>query len=678
MTTPFAAEWTTPHGTPDFSMIRMEHFAPAFEAGMAAHLAEIDAIAGNPDAPTFENTIDRLELAGRDLSRVSAVFWNLAGTMSDEHFRALERDLAPRLSAHQTRILSNAALFAKVDALFEVRGELGLSGEQMQALDKCHRQFVNAGAKLSPEARARIGAIRQRLATLGTAFSQNVLKDETDWTLSLGEDDLAGLPDFLISAARAEGDARGRKGEALITLLRSSVEPFLTFSTRRPLRERAFRAWLARGDAGETDNKPIIAETLKLRAEYARLLGYATFSDFKLKDAMARTPARARALLEEVWTAGKARAERERTDLLALARSDGIDRVEAWDWRHYADKVRVARYALDEAKIKPYFQLENIIVAGFECAARLFGVTFAERHDLPIYHPDVRVFEAQDAAGKHVALFYADYFARPGKRSGAWMSSFRTQKALGRAERPIIVNVMNFVKPAAGEPALLSFDDARTLFHEFGHGLHGMLSNVTYPSLAGTAVDRDFVELPSQLYEHWLEQPEVLARHALHAKTGQPMPQPLLDKLMASRTFNQGLMTVEYCASALVDLAFHGLADPGNIDVAAFEADTLKQLGMPDGMVMRHRSPHFQHIFSGGSYASGYYCYLWSEVLDADAFEAFRETGDIFDPATARRLKEHVYAAGDSRPPEEAYRLFRGRLPTTDALLAKRGLKEAA
>jgi peptidyl-dipeptidase Dcp len=673
-TNPFARDWETPFGAPDFARIRAEDYAPAFADGMTAHLAEIDAIGSDAAPPSFANTVEALELAGRDLDRVSSVFWNLSGTMSDESFRALERDLSPTLAAHWNRILTDAALFRRIDALHAARESLGLAAEQLQLLDKVHRRFVKGGARLGAEQKARVGEIRQRLAALGTSFSQNVLKDETDWTMALAEADLVGLPDFIVDTARAEGEARGRPGEALVTLLRSSVEPFLTFSPRRDLRERAFRAWLARGDAGGTDNKPAIAETLVLRAELARLLGFPTFAAFKMQDAMARTPERAKALLDEVWEAGKRRAAEEREDLGVLAAADGIGRVEPWDWRYYAEKVRQRRHSLDEAEIKPYFQLESMISAAFDCATRLFGLAFEERHDLPVYHPDVRVFEVRDASGRHVALFYGDYYARPGKRSGAWMSAFRSQRRLGGDTRPIIVNVMNFGKPASGQPALLSFDDARTLFHEFGHALHGMLSDVTYPSLAGTAVARDFVELPSQLYEHWLERPEVLGAYALHAVTGQPMPKSLLERLLAARTFNQGLATVEYCASALVDLAFHALSDPGDIDVAAFEAETLREIGLPDGMTMRHRSPHFAHVFSGDGYAAGYYSYLWSEVLDADAFEAFRETGDIFDAATAGRLKSFIYAAGDLRPAEEAYTLFRGRLPTAGPLLAKRGL----
>ncbi|MCA3564206.1 MAG: M3 family metallopeptidase [Methylocystis sp.] len=671
------APFATPYEAPDFKAIRPDDFVPAFEAAMAAHKSEADRIASNAEAPTFANTIDALELSGEALDRVSSVFWNLAGTDSTEEIRAIEREISPILAAHHQAIGANAALFQRIDTLFKAMDSLGLTPEQKQALVKIRTHAIKSGAQLEGAARARAAEIKQRLAALGTSFSQNVLKDETDWTMALTEADIAGLPDFLLSAAR--GEAQNRKLDGyVITLLRSSVEPFLVFSARRDLRERAFRAWSSRGDAGTTDNKPIVQETLALRAEYARLLGYPDYASMKLSDSMAKTAANASKLLADVWPAAKRRAAAERDELLALAKADGLDAIAPWDWRYYAEKLRQQKYALDEAVIKPYFQLEMMIQAAFDCATRLFRLTFAPAPDAPVYHPDVRGYTVKDAAGRHMALFYADYFARPGKHSGAWMSGFRGQQKLGRAIRPIITNVMNFSKPAAGEPALLSFDDARTLFHEFGHALHGMLSDVTYPSLSGTNVPRDFVELPSQLYEHWLEQPEILGKYAVHAQTGEPMPKALLDKLIATRTFNQGFSTVEYCASALVDLAFHTLADPGNIDVAAFEARTLAEIGMPPEITMRHRTPHFSHVFSGEGYSAGYYSYLWSEVLDADAFEAFREQGDSFDPETAKALSTYIYAAGHSREPDVAYTLFRGRLPTVDALLAKRGLDKAA
>jgi peptidyl-dipeptidase Dcp len=666
-----------PFEAPDFAEISNSDYLPAFEAAMQKHRAEVNTIAANPEAPTFANTIDALELSGEDLDRVSSIFWNIAGTDSNDDIRAIEREISPKLAAHHQAIGSNAALFKRIDALFKAADTLGLAGEQRQALSKIRTACIKSGAQLEGAAKVRAAEIKQRLATLGTGFSQNVLKDETDWTMQLTEADLAGLPAFLVSAAKGEAESRKLEGYA-ITLLRSSVEPFLVFSARRDLREKAFRAWTSRGDHGATDNKPIVKETLKLRAEYARLLGYPDYASMKLSDSMAKTAANAQKLLDDVWPAAKRQAAAERDELLTLAKADGLTAIAPWDWRHYSEKLRQQKHALDEAVIKPYFQLEKMIEAAFDCATKLFGLTFTPAPQAPVYHPDVRAFEVRNAAGQHMALFYADYFARPGKHSGAWMSAFRGQQKLGRSIRPIITNVMNFTKPAAGEPALLSFDDARTLFHEFGHALHGMLSDVIYPSLSGTSVPRDFVELPSQLYEHWLEQPEVLGKYAVHAQTGEPIPKALLDKLIATRTFNQGFMTVEYCASALVDLAFHTMADPDNTDVAAFEAKTLEELGMPAEITMRHRTPHFSHVFSGEGYSAGYYSYLWSEVLDADAFQAFRDSGDIFDRATAGKLSSFIYSAGHSREPDEAYTLFRGKLPSVEALLEKRGLKAAA
>jgi peptidyl-dipeptidase Dcp len=525
--------------------------------------------------------------------------------------------------------------------------------------------------------KTRLAAIVERLATLGTQFSQNVLADEKSYRLVLdGEADLAGLPPFLReSAARAADDA-GMPGKHVITLSRSSIEPFLQFSRRRDLREQAFRAWTARGDGGgATDNKAIIAETIALRAERAKLLGYDTFADFKLADTMAKTPAAVLALLNAVWEPARARAMTERDDLQRFAHDKGeAITIEPWDWRHYAEQVRLARHDLDEAIIKTYFQLDRIIAAAFETAQRLFGLRFEELTDFPRYHPDVRAWRVLDAGGVVVGTFLGDYFARDSKRSGAWMSAFRSQEKLSGDIRPIIVNVMNFAKGGAAEPSLLSFDDARTLFHEFGHALHGLLSNVTYPLLAGTSVSTDFVELPSQLFEHWLAQPEILRRYATHYRTGEPIPEPLLQRLMAARNFNQGFSTVEYLSSALVDIALHQRRDETPLDVAAFEKQTLASIGMPREIVMRHRTPHFAHVFSGDGYSSGYYSYLWSEVLDADAFTAFEETGDAFDAATAARLKQFVYSAGNLRDPAEAYTAFRGKLPTPDALLAKRGL----
>jgi len=678
---PLLADWTTPEGAPPFAAIRPEHFGPAFDAALQAHAAEIEAIAGSPAAPDFDNTVAALERSGRLLDRVSATFHLLAGAHTNDALLAVEREVSPKLAAHYNAIRLNDRLFARVDALWRRRDGLGLDAEQARVLERHHTAFRRAGAGLDAEKKQRLAAITERLASLGTQFSQHVLADEQSWTLALdGEDDLAGLPAFLRTAARAAAEERGLDGKAVITLARSSVEPFLQSSSRRDLREKAYRAWIARGDNGNAnDNKALIAEMVALRAERARLLGYENFAQYRHADAMAKTPQAVRDLLERVWKPARARALADRDAMQRLVQEEGGNfKLAAWDWRYYAEKLRKAHFDLDEAAIKPYLALDNVIAAAFDCAHRLFGVSFRPRADVPTWHPDVRTWDVLAADGRPLGVFFGDYFARPSKRSGAWMTTLRDQRRLDGEQRPLVVNVMNFAKGPPGEPTLLSFDDARTLFHEFGHGLHGLLSDVTYPSIAGTRVATDFVELPSQLYEHWLERPAVLKCFARHYKTGEPMPDDLLQKLLAARTFNQGFATVEYVASALVDLDFHELPSAENLDVAAFETASLARIGMPEEIAMRHRPPHFTHVFSGGGYAAAYYSYMWSEVMDADAFAAFVEAGDDFDPATARRLRDTIYAAGNRRDPAEAYIAFRGRLPTPDALLKKRGLADAA
>jgi peptidyl-dipeptidase Dcp len=678
---PFAAEWETPFGLPPFERIAPDQFELAFARAMEEHRQQIDAIAGNPTEPSFDNAIAALEMSGRRLRRVSAVFFNLASAHTNDALQAIEREMAPRLAKHRNDIFMNETLFRRVEALHGERDTLGLSPEKRRVLDRYYTIFTRAGARLAPHGKKRLAEITERLATLGTQFSQNVLADERGYTLLLeSDDDLAGLPDFVRAAAAQAAAERGLAGKHVITLSRSSIEPFLQFSRRRDLREQAFRAWIGRGDTGgTTDNKAIVAEMVALRAERAKLLGFATFAHFKLDDMMARTPAAVLELLDEVWAPARIRAEQEADALQGLVHEEGGNfELAPWDWRYYAEKLRQREHDFDEAQIKPYLQLDKIIEAAFHTATRLFGLRFKELHGLPVYHPEVRVWEVLDESGRHVGVFLGDYFARPSKRSGAWASSYRTQEKLAGEIRPIIVNVMNFSKGAEGAPALLSFDDARTLFHEFGHALHGLLSNVTFPLIAGTNVATDFVELPSQLYEHWLSRPEVLGGFAVHYQTGEPMPKALLERMLAARNFHQGFATVEYVASAMVDMEFHLLSAANALDVAAFEKDTLDKIGMPKAIVMRHRTPHFAHVFSGDGYSAGYYSYLWSEVLDADGFKAFEETGDVFDPGTAQRLKQFVYSAGYLREPAEAYRAFRGRDPNVAALLEKRGFRAAA
>ncbi len=633
------------------------------------------AIAGKTAKPTFANTLLALEKSGDLLNKVADVFFNLAGADSSQALQAIERDISPKLAAHQSAIFLDRKLFQRVADLYERRDRLGLDAEQARVLERTYTAFVRAGAKLGPKAKKRVAEINTRMATLGTQFAQNVLADEQSWRLVLkDEKDLAGLPETVRAAAGRAAAAAGMPGAYVITLARSSVETFLQFSARRDLREEAFKAWIRRGEnGGETDNRAIAAEMMALRAELARLLGYPSFAAYALEDTMAKTPLAVRDLLDQVWPAAVKRARTEKDALQALVRAEGGNfEIAPWDWRYYSEKERKASYDLDEAEVRSYLSLDNMIAAAFDTASRLFSLKFEERHDIEVYHPDVRVWEVRTKSGEHVGLFYGDYMGRPSKRSGAWMSAFRTQHKLKGSVRPLVTNVMSCARGAEGEPTLLSFDDARTLFHEFGHGLHGMLSDVTYPSLAMTNVLRDFVELPSQLYEHWLSEPEVLTRFALHYKTGKPMPKKLIERLGAARTFNQGFQTVEYTASTLLDLELHALEEAKTLDVGKFETELMARIGMPSEIVPRHRVPHFQHIIGG--YAAGYYSYLWSEVMDADAFEAFKEARNIFDRKTAAKLKKFIYAAGNRQDALEAYVAFRGRPPQIEGLLKKRGL----
>jgi len=667
--------WEGPLGLPDFPRIDDEGFGPVFDAALAAHQADIDAISGNPEAPTIENTFAALELAGDPLDRVSSVFWCKAGANTNDTIQAMEREIAPKMSRHFSAISMNEKLFARIDDLYQRRATLGLDAQTLRLVEKSWKRFVKSGAKLDAEGKKRLAAINEELSSLGTTFSQNVLADEKEWVMFLGADDLAGLPDFLKSAMASAAEARGREGEYAVTLSRSIYEPFTTFSERRDLREKAFKAFIGRGETGgATDNAGVVKKMLALRAEKAQLLGYESYAALKLDDTMAKTPKAVFELLEPVWEKARAKAAADEAELQGLAAASGSnEKLAAWDWRFYQERLRAEKYAFDEAELKPYLQLEQIVAACFDVATRLFGVSFAEKENIPAWHPDVRVFEVLNADGSRRGLFLADYFARPSKRSGAWMSALQSGYKLGHGSSPIIYNIMNFAKPPEGEPALLSLDEAKTLFHEFGHALHGMLTEAYWPSQSGTSVSRDFVELPSQLYEHWLTVPEVLEKYARHYKTGEAMPKALLDKMLAASTFDAGFRTVEFTSSALVDMAYHSQKD-APADPRKFEAETLKKLGMPSAIVMRHRTPHFGHVFAGDGYSAGYYSYMWSEVLDADAFSAFEETGDPFNPDLAARLKNHIYASGGTADPEALYTAFRGKMPTPDAMMGKRGL----
>jgi peptidyl-dipeptidase Dcp len=669
---PLLADWTGPFGLPPFAEIEDAQFAPAFEVALDEARAAVRAISASREPAGFANTIEALELSERLLDRVSGVFYNLAGADSTEAREALMRDLAPKMSAFASEITNDKALFARIETLWEARETLGLSAEQMRVLTLYRRMFLRSGAALEGAAAERLTAVKSQLAVLGTRFGQNLLAEERDWTMPLAEADLAGLPDFVADAARAAGEERGLPGP-VVTLNRSLIVPFLQFSPRRDLRKRAYEAWVARGANGNAqDNRATAAEILGLRAERAALLGYPDFATFKLEPEMARRPEAVRDLLMRVWEPARAKALADAAALEAMLVAEGhAAPLEPWDWRYYSEKRRKALHDLDEAALKPFLSLDAMLAAQFDCAQRLFGLEFREIEG-QFYHPDVRGWEVT-REGRHVAVFLGDYFARPSKRSGAWCSAMRSQRKLGGEQRPIVVNVCNF---ARGTPCLLSWDDARTLFHEFGHALHQMLSDVTYGFISGTSVARDFVELPSQLYEHWLEVPEVLERHARHWQTGEPMPEDLRDRLLAAQSYDQGFATVEFIASAMVDLEFH--TGPAPADPMQRQAEVLEALGMPRAIRMRHATPHFAHVFSGDGYSAGYYSYMWSEVMDADAFAAFEEVGDPFDPDTAARLERFILSAGGSEEAEALYLKFRGRMPGVEALLKGRGLLDAA
>lgn len=678
ITNPLLASWTGPYsGVPPFDKVRISDFKPALEAAMAENLAEIDKIAGNKAAPTFENTIAELERAGDTLNRVSTVYYTWSGTMSTPEFRKVESEMGPRLAAFSDKITQNEALFKRIEAVYNVREKSKLTPEQQRLAWRYYTNFVRAGAKLGAAQKARLSEINQTLAGLYTRFSQNLLADETDQFLVLkSEAELAGLPQSLRDAAANIAESKNLKGSWVIANTRSSVDPFLTYSDNRGLREKVWKMFVNRGDnADKNDNNQIIPEILQLRAERVKLLGFETHAHWRLENAMAKTPERAMELMEAVWTPAVARVKEEVADMQALANKEGARiTIEPWDYRYYMEKVRKERYDLDQNEVKPYLQLEKLREGMFWVAGELFNFNFTPVSNVPVYHPDVKVWEVKDkTSGKHVGLFYFDPYAREGKRSGAWMNAYRSQQRMdGKEITTLVSNNSNFVKGKPGEAVLISWDDATTLFHEFGHALHGLSSNVTYPSLSGTAVARDYVEFPSQLLEHWLATPEVLQRFALHYETGKPIPQELVNKIKNASTFNQGFATVEYLASALVDMKLH-LAGSQKIDADKFERETLVALGMPREIVMRHRTPQFAHVFSSDGYSAGYYSYLWSDVLTADAYGAFTAAGGPYDKKVAQRLIKNIFSIGNTVDPAEGYRTFRGRDPQIEALMKKRG-----
>lgn len=668
MTNPLLETWNTRFKLAPFDTIKDSDFEPALDVALAQDVKETEALANNPEAPTFENTIHALLRTGRALDQVLSVFYTVSGADSNPERERLMREFSPKLSAHSSKIYSNKTLFARIDALWSQRDDLDITSEQERVLMLIRRNFVRAGAALEGQADERMTEIKSRLAVLGTEFSQNLLADERSWFMELSEADLEGLPEFLVTSARAAGSEKG-VDVPVITLSRSLITPFLQFSTNRDLRKTAQHAWEARGTIGDThDNRVLAQEMLSLRQEMAELLGYKNFAEYKLETEMAKTPENVRGLLMDVWAPAVAQANKDHDRLADLMHRDGVNGdLEAWDWRYYAARLREQEYDLDESEVKSYFQLEKMIDAAFDCAHRLFGLDFSPV-DVPLYHADCRAWEVT-RNGKHIALFIGDYFARGSKRSGAWCSAMRAQAKFPEHQSPIVINVCNFAK---AEPALLSLDDARTLFHEFGHALHQMLSDVTYEMVSGTSVPRDFVELPSQLYEHWLTVPEVLETFARHFETNAPMPSALMDKVLAASNFDMGFQTVEFISSALVDLEYH--MGPLDVGIMEKQQEVLASIGQPPAIPMRHATPQFAHVFSGGYYASAYYSYMWSEVMDADAFAAFEEAGDPFDKTTAQSLYENILSKGGSQDPAQLYKAFRGRMPSVEALLQGRGL----
>jgi peptidyl-dipeptidase Dcp len=674
-TNPLLATWTTPYGLPPFEAVRAEHFEPAFDVALPAHLAELDAIASNTESATFFNTLHAFDASGRLANRLEYLLGNLAVSETTPELQAVERAMAPRQAAHENAIYMNAALFARIEQVYGQRASLGLSPEQLRLLERVHLDFVRAGAKLHADKRTQYAAVSQELASLFAQFGQNVLADEASFALELkGEADLAGLPQSLLAALQGAARERGLPdGSHVVTLSPSITEPFMTFSARRDLRHTIWAARIARGaHPGAHDNRPLAARIVALRQEQAALLGYASYADYELADRMAPDTAAVAQLLTKAWVPAKEKAAQDRKVLAQMAESLGEPAdIEAWDWRYLAEKVRQQRYDLDDAEVKPYFSLDNMIAAMFDCAGRLFGIRFVEQKGIALHHPDARLWEVRGKDDTLVGLFIGDNFARASKRSGAWMSVFRSQSGHDGGTLPIVINNNNFAKAS---PTLLSFDDVRTLFHEFGHGLHGLLSKAQFERLSGTRVLRDYVELPSQLFENWAEDEAVLQRHARHWQTGESIPDALQKKLKAARQFNQAWATVMYAGPALMDMALHSLPHGTAVDLDAFEAEQRALIGVPEEIGMRHHLAHFQHLFAGSGYAAGYYVYMWAEVLEADGFEAFTEAGDPFDVSTARRLLENIYSAGNTLEPASGFRAFRGRDATVEPMLRKRGL----
>jgi peptidyl-dipeptidase Dcp len=673
---PLLQTWNTPFGTPPFKTIKIEHYLPAFKEAMARHQAEITTIANSPEAPTFANTLEALDVSGAWLTQVASVFYNLNSALTNEDMQAIAKEMAPLMSKHGDDIQLNEALFARTKVVYDNRQNLQLTEEQTILLEKTYKDFVRGGALLDNKVKTRFRAINERLSLLSVQFGENVLKDNNKFELVISDKaQLAGLPDRVIAGASEAAQEKAYEGKWLFTLHKPSLIPFLQYSDHRELREKMYRGYTLRGDHNDTlDNKAILAEMAALRVERANLLGFPTHAHYVLDNNMAKTPDKVYALLDQLWKPAlkTAQAEVEAMQALADQNNDNI-KLEPWDWWYYSEKVRQQRFNLDESELRPYFKLENVINGVQMVANKLFGISLEERFDIPTYHEDVKTFEVKRADGSHVGILYTDYFPRASKRGGAWMNSFRKQRRLnGAMVTPLIANTGNFSKPTPDTPSLISLEETLTLFHEFGHGLHGLLSDCTYDRLSGTSVPRDFVELPSQIMENWATEPEVLKLYARHYQTDQPMPDALIEKIQKSSKFNQGFETVEYLAASYLDMDWHTLTDTKQRDPLEFETASMKRIGLINEILPRYRSTYFQHIFSGG-YSSGYYSYVWAQVLDADAFAAFQESGDLFNAKIARSFLDNILSRGGTAPGMEMYKRFRGAEPKVDALLKRKG-----
>jgi peptidyl-dipeptidase Dcp len=676
---PFFVPWTTPFEVPPFNQIKLEHYRPAFEEAMKRQNEEVQAISAQQAAPSFQNTVDALDRSGAMLDRVSNVFFAMKSSMNNEEMETIAKAVAPLLSKHEDEILLSEPLFQRVKAVYDARDTLKLKPEERKLLEEYYKKFVRGGANLAPEQKEQLKEINAQLSLLAVKFGEHVLKEENRFELVVDDQaDLAGLPETVITAAAEAADERGNAGKWIFTLHKPSMIPFLQYSARRELREKIYQAYINRGNHDdELDNKTMAAEIAKLRAQRAKLLGYQTHAHYVLEENMAKVPENVYARLNEIWTPALQRAKQEVAEMQAMIdQEQGNFQLASWDWWYYAEKVKKAKYDLDEEMLRPYFKLENVRQGAFDVASRLYGLKFEQRTNIPIYHPDVSVFEVKEASGRHVGILFVDYFPRASKRGGAWMAEFRQQtKENGKDIRPVVYNVGNFSKPTADKPSLLSLEEVKTLFHEFGHALHGLLSDCTYKTLSGSNVARDFVELPSQIMENWATEPAVLRQYARHYQTGEPMPDELIDKIQKSRYFNQGFVTSEYLAASFLDMDWHTRVAPdATVDVPAFEKESLDRIGLIPEIIARYRSTYFNHIFAGG-YSAGYYAYIWAEVLDADAFQAFKETGDIFNPQVAKAFRDNILSRGRTDEPMKLYQQFRGKEPGIDALLQRRGLK---